>query len=172
MIVARRNVDLPLSRRFWVMPESLQMRVVARRVRRVSERRRCRRDAAGLDGSIRYAAAVAAMASVSVSRRRRSGRCRRLRRRRCLASSLPARSAVAVPASLGLFHPPRMLAVLGVQHLRHGITRDEVGISYAHDGGPVTGLLKALLVRLAEPFLMEDSDDPLVADGSPQAHTA
>ena len=42
----------------------------------------------------------------------------------------------------------------GIQHLRHGITRDEVGISYAHEGSPVTGLPKALLVRLAEPFLL------------------
>jgi len=42
----------------------------------------------------------------------------------------------------------------GIQHLRHGVTRDEVGISYAHDGSPVTGLPKAVLVRLAEPFLL------------------
>ncbi|GGK55521.1 hypothetical protein [Haloarcula sebkhae] len=42
----------------------------------------------------------------------------------------------------------------GVQHLRHSVTRDEVGISYAHDGSPVTGLPKALLIRLAEPFLL------------------
>jgi hypothetical protein len=42
----------------------------------------------------------------------------------------------------------------GIQHLRHGVTRDDVGISYAHDGSPVTGLPKALLVRLAEPFLL------------------
>jgi hypothetical protein len=42
----------------------------------------------------------------------------------------------------------------GVQHLRHGVTRDEVGVPYTHDGSPVTGLPKALLVRLAEPFLL------------------
>ncbi|AEM58275.1 hypothetical protein HISP_13680 [Haloarcula hispanica N601] len=42
----------------------------------------------------------------------------------------------------------------GIQHLRHGVTRNEVGVSYSHDGGPVTGLPKALLVRLAEPFLL------------------
>ncbi|GCF14112.1 hypothetical protein Harman_20470 [Haloarcula mannanilytica] len=42
----------------------------------------------------------------------------------------------------------------GVQHLRHGVTRDEVGITYSHDGSPITGLPKALLVRLAEPFLL------------------
>ncbi|KAA9399806.1 hypothetical protein Har1130_01625 [Haloarcula sp. CBA1130] len=42
----------------------------------------------------------------------------------------------------------------GVQHLRHGITRDEVGIKYSYDGSPVTGLPKALLVRLAEPVLL------------------
>ena len=41
----------------------------------------------------------------------------------------------------------------GIQHLRHGVTRDEVGVPYSHDGGPVTGLPKALVVRLAEPFL-------------------
>ncbi|EMA14988.1 MULTISPECIES: hypothetical protein [Haloarcula] len=56
---------------------------------------------------------------------------------------------VATGALLGCW-----FVIDGVQHLRHGITRDEVGISYAHDGGPVTGLLKALLVRLAEPFLL------------------
>ena len=42
----------------------------------------------------------------------------------------------------------------GIQHLRHGVTRDEVGVSYSHGGGPVTGLPKALLVRLAEPVLL------------------
>ncbi|WP_135305799.1 hypothetical protein [Haloarcula amylovorans] len=42
----------------------------------------------------------------------------------------------------------------GVQHLRHGVTRDEVGIQYSHDGSIVTGLPKALLVRFAEPFLL------------------
>ncbi|MDS0219841.1 hypothetical protein NDI54_00555 [Haloarcula sp. S1AR25-5A] len=42
----------------------------------------------------------------------------------------------------------------GVQHLRHGVTRDEVGVPYTHDGSPITGLPKALLVRLAEPFLL------------------
>jgi hypothetical protein len=42
----------------------------------------------------------------------------------------------------------------GIQHLRHGVTRDEVGVPYSHDGGPVTGLPKALVVRLAEPFLL------------------
>ncbi|GGM40883.1 hypothetical protein GCM10009006_22550 [Haloarcula argentinensis] len=42
----------------------------------------------------------------------------------------------------------------GIQHLRHGVTRDEVGVPYSHGGGPVTGLPKALLVRLAEPLLV------------------
>ncbi|WP_367176372.1 hypothetical protein [Haloarcula rubripromontorii] len=42
----------------------------------------------------------------------------------------------------------------GIQHLRHGVTRDEVGVPYSHDGGPVTGLPKALLIRLAEPVLL------------------
>jgi hypothetical protein len=42
----------------------------------------------------------------------------------------------------------------GVQHLRHGVTRDEVGVPYSHDGSPVTGLPKTLFVRLAEPFLL------------------
>ncbi|WP_424000862.1 hypothetical protein ACOZ4I_14810 [Haloarcula salina] len=40
----------------------------------------------------------------------------------------------------------------GVQHLRHGVTRDEVEIPYTHGGSIVTGLPKALLVRLARPF--------------------
>ncbi|MDQ2073426.1 hypothetical protein RBH20_12860 [Haloarcula sp. H-GB4] len=42
----------------------------------------------------------------------------------------------------------------GIQHLRHGVTRNEVGVPYSHGGSPVTGLPKALLVRLAEPFLL------------------
>ncbi|MBV0924404.1 hypothetical protein KTS45_09335 [Halomicroarcula limicola] len=42
----------------------------------------------------------------------------------------------------------------GVQHLRHGVARDEVGIKYSHEGSILTGLPKALLVRLAEPFLL------------------
>lgn len=42
----------------------------------------------------------------------------------------------------------------GVQHLRHGVTRDEVGVPYRHGGSPLTGLPKALLVRLAEPVLL------------------
>ena len=42
----------------------------------------------------------------------------------------------------------------GVQHLRYGVTRDEVGVPYCHDGSVLTGLPKALLVRLAEPVLL------------------
>ncbi|WP_324665552.1 hypothetical protein [Haloarcula sediminis] len=42
----------------------------------------------------------------------------------------------------------------GVQHLRHGVTRDEVGVPYRHEGGVLTALPKALLVRLAEPILL------------------
>ncbi|WP_277542706.1 hypothetical protein [Haloarcula laminariae] len=45
----------------------------------------------------------------------------------------------------------------GVQHLRHGVTRDEVGVPYRHEGSVLTGLPKALLVRLAEPFLLSRS---------------
>ncbi|GGN99273.1 hypothetical protein [Haloarcula pellucida] len=40
----------------------------------------------------------------------------------------------------------------GVQHLRHGVTREEVGSPYVHDGGVLTGLLRALVARVAEPF--------------------
>ncbi|MBV0903791.1 hypothetical protein [Haloarcula salina] len=40
----------------------------------------------------------------------------------------------------------------GVQHLRHGVTRDDVEIRYSRDGSLVTGLPKALLARLARPF--------------------
>jgi len=46
------------------------------------------------------------------------------------------------------------LLVDGVQHLRHGATREEVGVPYRHDGNVLTGLPKALLARLAEPFLL------------------
>ena len=42
----------------------------------------------------------------------------------------------------------------GVQHLRYGVTRDEVGVPYRHDGSVLIGLPKALLVRLAEPVLL------------------
>jgi hypothetical protein len=42
----------------------------------------------------------------------------------------------------------------GVQHRRYGVTRDEGGVSYHHDGSVLTGLPKALLGRLAEPFLL------------------
>jgi uncharacterized membrane protein YgdD (TMEM256/DUF423 family) len=42
----------------------------------------------------------------------------------------------------------------GVQHLRYGVTRDEVGVPYRHDGSALTGLPKALFVRLAEPVLL------------------
>jgi len=42
----------------------------------------------------------------------------------------------------------------GVQHLRYGVTRNEVGVPYRHDGSVLTGLPKALLARLAEPVLL------------------
>ena len=42
----------------------------------------------------------------------------------------------------------------GVQHLRYGVTRDEVGVPYRHDGGVLAGLPKTLLARLAEPLLL------------------
>ncbi|WP_336336628.1 hypothetical protein [Haloarcula brevis] len=42
----------------------------------------------------------------------------------------------------------------GVQNLRHGVTRDEVEIKYTYEGSMAIGLPKALLVRLAQPFLL------------------
>lgn len=42
----------------------------------------------------------------------------------------------------------------GVQHRRHGLTRDEMGVPYRHGGSAVTGLPKALLLRLLEPVLL------------------
>ena len=44
------------------------------------------------------------------------------------------------------------LCLDGVQHLRHGVTRDEVGVPYRHEGRVLTGLPKALLARLVEPL--------------------
>jgi len=43
----------------------------------------------------------------------------------------------------------------GVQHLRHGVSRREVGFPTAHDGNALVGLVKALLTRLAAPLLLE-----------------
>jgi hypothetical protein len=40
----------------------------------------------------------------------------------------------------------------GLQHLRHGECRDELSLPYSHDGGPVTGFLRAMIARLLEPF--------------------
>ena len=48
----------------------------------------------------------------------------------------------------------------GVQHLRHGVTRDEVGTPFDHGGGVLSGLPKALLARLAAPVLLETRDHP------------
>jgi hypothetical protein len=42
----------------------------------------------------------------------------------------------------------------GAQHLRYGVTRDEVAVPYRHEGSVLTGLPKALLARLVEPFLL------------------
>lgn len=42
----------------------------------------------------------------------------------------------------------------GVQHLRAGASRPSGGLSVRHDGSVVTGLSKALLGRLAEPFAL------------------
>ncbi|MHC3378927.1 hypothetical protein [Haloarcula sp. H-GB5] len=114
-----------------------------------------------LDGSIRYAAAVAAMAF-----------CVRLAADAAqvavgdyadhvvfgfLVSGFAAYT-VAAAGPTWVVVPGALLGCWfladGVQHLRHGVTRDEVGVPYSHDGGPVTGLPKALLVRLAEPFLL------------------
>ncbi|WP_276273817.1 hypothetical protein [Haloarcula litorea] len=44
------------------------------------------------------------------------------------------------------------LFVDGVQHLRHGVGRDEVGHTVSHDGSVLAGLPRALLARLVEPF--------------------
>ncbi|PSP62972.1 hypothetical protein BRC76_03850 [Halobacteriales archaeon QH_8_67_36] len=62
-------------------------------------------------------------------------------------------------ATLGSVRFPVALVVVGgwllfdgVQHLRHGVTRDEVGVPYRHDGSVLTGLPKALFARLLEPF--------------------
>ena len=44
------------------------------------------------------------------------------------------------------------LLVDGLQHLRHGVTRDEGGVPYRNEGSVLTGLPKALLARVAEPF--------------------
>lgn len=42
----------------------------------------------------------------------------------------------------------------GVQHLRAGARRPAGGLSVRHDGSVLTGLPKALLARLAEPFAL------------------
>lgn len=42
----------------------------------------------------------------------------------------------------------------GVQHLRAGASRPAGGLSVHHDGSVVTGLPRALLWRLAEPFAL------------------
>ena len=43
----------------------------------------------------------------------------------------------------------------GVQHLRHGVTREQIGTALDHDGSVLVGIPKALLARLAEPVLLE-----------------
>jgi len=40
----------------------------------------------------------------------------------------------------------------GVQHLRYGVARDQVGHAVSRDGSVLVGLPKALLTRLVEPF--------------------
>ncbi len=44
------------------------------------------------------------------------------------------------------------LLVDGVQHLRHEIGRESIPHQYSHDGGVVTGLVRALGRRLLRPF--------------------
>jgi hypothetical protein len=44
------------------------------------------------------------------------------------------------------------LLVDGVQHLRHGVTRDEVAVPSTHAGGLLTGVVKAVGERVLEPF--------------------
>lgn len=46
------------------------------------------------------------------------------------------------------------LVLDGVQHLRYGVTRDDIGVSHRHDGSVLTGLPRALLSRLLEPALL------------------
>lgn len=60
---------------------------------------------------------------------------------------------VAAGAALGGW-----FLVDGVQHLRHGVSRREVSVPYSHDGSVVTGLPKALLVRLVAPILLESRE--------------
>ncbi|WP_225333128.1 hypothetical protein [Halomicrobium urmianum] len=43
----------------------------------------------------------------------------------------------------------------GVQHLRHGVTRDEVTVAYEHEGGVLTGIARALVERLLAPIRLE-----------------
>ncbi len=40
----------------------------------------------------------------------------------------------------------------GTQHFRHSVTRDEVSVAYGHDGGPATGIARALVERLLAPI--------------------
>ncbi|AUG48409.1 hypothetical protein BVU17_13050 [Haloarcula taiwanensis] len=145
------------------MPESLHTRIV----RETALRRRLGSAVAVgatllvLDGSIRYATAVAAMAFcvwlAADSAQVVVGDYADHVVFGLLVFGFVAYTAAAagptwvvVPGALlgGWF------LLDGIQHLRHGVTRDEVGVPYSHDGGPVTGLPKALLVRLAEPFLL------------------
>ncbi|RLM97049.1 hypothetical protein [Haloarcula sp. Atlit-7R] len=145
------------------MPESLHTRIV----RETALRRRLGSAVAVgatllvLDGSIRYATAVAAMAFcvwlAADSAQVVVGDYADHVVFGLLVFGFVAYTAAAagptwvvVPGALlgGWF------LLDGIQHLRHGVTRDEAGVPYSHDGGSVTGLPKALLARLAEPFLL------------------
>lgn len=44
------------------------------------------------------------------------------------------------------------LLIDGIQHLRYNETRAEPSVTYSHDGGPITGILRVFLARLLEPF--------------------
>lgn len=43
----------------------------------------------------------------------------------------------------------------GVQHLRHGETRDEVSVPFEHEGSAITGVARALVERLLAPIRLE-----------------
>jgi hypothetical protein len=44
------------------------------------------------------------------------------------------------------------LAIDGIQHVRHGVSREEITFSSNHDGIAITGVLRAFAERLLEPF--------------------
>mgnify|MGYP000215222600 CR=1 FL=1 len=57
-----------------------------------------------------------------------------------------------LPGLLGGLAVGSWLLFDGVQHLRNDETRAELARPYTHDGGPLTGIPRALGARLLEPF--------------------